>query len=729
MTIHSITEADIETIANLAGACFIDDSFYISLSTDRNERLTAIQTIFSESIRICIAYGDAYYYKSDGVAVAFALWFNYSKLKKENPTAYNHIFPGISHHSDGYKLHNEYNSIKNLLDFSTEYLYLLAIGVQESHRRQGIATLLVNAEKETYPQYNLFTDVSNPQSVKLYQNLGFDILGEKESCTLIRFLSTQDNYQITKNTQLFLALPEHFPIEQLLGRKVQPFLATLPHIQTMQGQGAAFKQSVTCTSRAKVIALDYDELLTYQRYINVLNYQEIKLNIDKKNILVYVMSANECSQQELSSYIQPTFTNKACEWSLIPDIYISIPIRYRNLNKIIEIHNKQDDFTINRILTSLDFRTIYEAGIPVKELDKQGFKDRIARYYLGKIAVQIQSESEITFNGVNNSVNNIGNPAELGIIISIDHTTQCGVLHLVSLSCGLLLTQLLDSISRNQINIQTATSSENLYSYIKREFDIEKKGTAKSFITVPQKREMIQNDLLASILFCETLYDDDESIGKVADAEILKKLESLTGSAQYNYACVFSYTNVLIQMSDALAGSITERIVKESVTLLYIELILFEEAAIHIANDEIVRFLTCLDKYSPDTVLRNINFIISNHVRTIEFWEIQMNYPSSKKSVNDIRRSFKIKKEQEIVERNKTQLLTIYQIRSGIVDRTEASILSAAGIILTVISVTDLITDSSKSPVLSLIALLIGIVLLTKRFIFQKILTNNKEYK
>ena len=220
---------------------------------------------------------------------------------------------------------------------------------------------------------------------------------------------------------------------------------------------------------------------------------------------------------------------------------------------------------------------------------------------------------------------------------------------------------------------------------------LKKKGTAKSFITIPQKREEIGNDLLASMLFCETLYEDNESIGKVADKEIVQKLVSPTGIAQYNYACVFAHTNIVMQISDTLQGSVTERIIKESITLFYIELILFEEAAIYIADDRIVNFLTQLDQYSPNQVLKNINLIISNHVRTIEFWDIQMNYPSSKKSVDDIRRAFKIRKEQEKIECNKAQLLTIHQIRSAIVDRTEASILSAAGIILTVISVIDII--------------------------------------
>ena len=65
-----------------------------------------------------------------------------------------------------------------------------------------------------------------------------------------------------------------------------------------------------------------------------------------------------------------------------------------------------------------------------------------------------------------------------------------------------------------------------------------------------------------------------------------------------------------MQISDTLQGSVTERIIKESITLFYIELILFEEAAIYIADDRIVNFLTQLDQYSPNQVLKNINLFL-----------------------------------------------------------------------------------------------------------------------
>ena len=722
MTIKPIRKTDIDTVAWLAAECFADDKFYNSLHPDREQRKELLKSIFIESIHICMLHGHAYYYEVRGNCIAFALWFDYNQLKKTDIKAYNHIFTSTESELES-RLKEELQSIEKILNDSREYLYLLAIGVEPSHRRQGIATSLVSKMQEAYPQYNLFADVSNQRSLQIYRQLGFEVLGKEENCTYIRFLSQQKEDCIPARKSIYLALPLTCSPTQFFDREIKPKPITLPYMKVSGTKGPFFCQSLYQSSPAQLVKISYAELLCYQRAINVINFQELELTINALSIIAYVSSSNEQKDIIYNNTTYHSLYCKQCEWSIIPDIYISVPILYRNIQTLIQTHNQQNDFTVNRLLTSLEFRTTYEAGIPVKELDNRCFKYRIRRFYLGKVTVQIQSEDQISFNGIL-SKNNIGLPVEIGLIVSIDEMTQCGVLHLVSLSCGLPITQLLDSASRNQINIiQTDSQSENFYQYIKREFEIEKKGTAKSFITIPQKREKVGNDLLASILFCETLYADNESIGKVADMEISRKLESPTGIAQYNYASVFAHTNIVIQLSDTLQGSMTERIIKESITLFYIELILFEEAAIHIANDKIVNFLTQLDQYSPNQVLRNINFIISTHVRTIEFWDIQMNYPSSKKSVDDIRRAFKIRKEQEKIECNKAQLLTIYQIRSGIVDRTEASILSAAGVILTVISVIDLITDTSKSPLLSITALLVGILLLIKRFIFQKILS------
>lgn len=724
MNLKPITEETLSTIAHLASECFIDDPFYRDIATSPEQRLAALEQIFIQSIRICIKYGYAYYYEQDGKSSAFALWFNYNKLKKQDKTAYNHIFP-VNHNSPIHKkIQKELYQIDDIICDNTEYLYLLAIGVTKNFRRQGIATRMIESVQKAYPEYNLFADLSNRQSAKLYQRLGFELIGEESACIFTHYQSKMPVYNFSRTDEIHLALPMNFPLDSFLNRVPQSTAIQIPYLQTIENETYHFfKQSLYHHSEARLVTIDYDELLNFQRLINVSKYQELKKTIYEKTILLYTSLTNDRTLPKISSNTKRILTTKKEEWELIPDFYISIPIRYNNVELLKLAHSKHDTPIINQILRALNFRTKYEAGIPIQELENRNFKYRIRRYYIGTINVQIQAEEEISFcGGHKTDVNNIGVPMEMEMIVSIDQMTQTGVLHIVALSCGLLTTQLLDSISRNQLNIQRDSRYENLYQYLKREFDIEKKGAPKSFITTSKDRKEISDNLLASILFCETFYEDGEVLGTVIDTEIVKKLASKNGLAQYNYASVYAYTNVAIQLSSTLAGNMTERIVKESITLFYIELILFEEAAIHIANDKIITFLTQLDKYSPDTVLKSINKIISSHMRTIEFWDIQMNYPSSKKSIDDLRRAFKIRKEQEVIERNKTQLFAIYQIRSSIIDRTESSILSAAGIILTVISVIDIITDNSKSPVLSAVALIVGILLILKRYFFQRLL-------
>lgn len=719
MDIKPIKETDIQKITELAYDCFINDPFYVSIKPNNDERRIFLNQIFSESILICLEYGVAYYYEIDQIPIAFALWFDYNKLKKQKPSSYNHIFP--SDQKDlllSEKILKEQQFIDSLLKENTNYLYLLSIGVLSNYRRRGIASDLVSILQNAFPQYNLITDLSNKESIALYKRLGFEILGEKADCTFLRYLSPCNKYHLSKDDVIHLAIPPEFQINDFFNRNVSYKEIEIPYLQNAL---FSFTQGLYQKTKAKIIDITYEELIKYQRFIDLNRHIEIIKEEKNQLILFYVIiDKNKIRDLNTIPFISSPLSKKQ-ESDITPDIYISIPICYNDIQKLEEKHSKSNNFTVNQILYALDFRSHYEAGIPIKELDNRNFKNRISRYYLGNIIIQLQPEEIISFAGNLHSNNiYIGNPVEISIVVSIDKMTNSGVLHLISFSCGLLITQLLDSISRNQLNIQTPLQLKNLYQYLKEEFNIEKKGSAKSFLSIPCDRKDIGNDMLASMLFCETHYMQDEELGTIIDPFIEKKLASNYGIAQYNYASVFAHTNIAIQLSNTLAGTILERITKESVTLFYIELILFEEASIHIANDQIINFLSRLEKYTPSSVLQNINFIISNYVRTIEFWDIQMNYPSSKESINHLREAFNIEKEQALIERNKSQLLTIYQTRRDIIDRKEASILSTIGVILAGISSVEAINNCGDNLILYIVIFLVIIILYLKRYILSK---------
>jgi hypothetical protein len=274
-------------------------------------------------------------------------------------------------------------------------------------------------------------------------------------------------------------------------------------------------------------------------------------------------------------------------------------------------------------------------------------------------------------------------------------------------------------------------STPNLYQYLFDEFGIEKKGAAKNFMTIPESREEIMgednSDLMASILFGEALYDDGEYLSKVVDKDIMRILSDKNGIAQYNYATVYVFHNVLVQMSKSFQTDLQERIKQESITLFYIELILFELSALGIANDQSIQYLADIDnkEFNPKKVLGKINSILSGYVKSIEFWNVQLNYPSSKRSMEDIRKYFFIEKEKAIFQRNKRELLMIYDMRSDIVDKYENVLITTIMAILAAISAISTIFDVSSIQK-GFITCFIAVCAL---FFYRKYLSKKTHYK
>lgn len=726
MKICQIRGEDIDSISKLASECFEEDPFYKHLDASLEKRREKLQALFKESIRICKDYGYAYYIKENGEYIAFALWFNYAELKREHIKDYNFIFGrGLENSSFSSALNEETQIIDKLINDCPEYLYLLAVAVRKDYRRKNIASYLVRVMMDTFPDYNFFADISNLSSVSLYEKLGFETIGKNNGCTFVRYLSSQLKMNF-KEKVIYIGFPISFDPSAIGIKDKKLERRRFNFLETNDDVIPYFTSSLYSSTEVDIYPITYEELLNYQRLINILFFQEIKYEEAGRLIIIYVACCE--SFPGFHNYDASSVLHNNKEGRLIPDLFVSIPVKYEDITLLDKLHVAQYPL-IRRLLTALKFRTTYEAGIPVKTGNPHDFKNRIERFYLGKVKIQILSECEVSFNGIESECTMLGEPVEVGLIVAIDKNTSCGVLHLVSLTCGLLVTHLLDSVSRNQVNVITENETANLYSYLYDQFKIEKKGSAKNFLTLPYDRAKIDNDILASILFCETLYDEGVALGKIADREILEICKSPVGMAQYNYACVYSYTNVLVQLSESFRGGIEERIIKESITLFYIELVLFEEAAICIANEEIIDFLTDIDKYSPKKVVRYIDHIISEHVKSIDFWNIQMNYPSSKKSIDDIRRSFKIEEIRAILKRNQEQLLMIYNTRSDIVDKAEAILLSTVGTVFTILSVMNFVIEpKNRSLIVITVFIIFFILFVYRRFLLKRLAYGRKYF-
>ena len=721
--IQPITCNDIACVSALAADCFIDDPFFLQLSSNKKKRLNLLTAIYKTTIQICIDYGYAYGIKKEGNFISFILYFNYKELKEYHPKEYDYIFRSSGNAKIKTLISKEVKEIDKIINNHAEYLYLLAIGVKQEDRRKGYASKLIKTIQQVYSNYNLFTDASNKSSVNLCKKLGFDLLKETGGCILLRYLTSgKKQATITEYSTVWLAVPHSLKVENLDINIINEEVTKIKY-ETVSGNDPYFKYSLCANTKARILQINYADLLKYQRYINITYFDEIQLEYGGKIILLYVTRCVSFPGLKNDPYHVDS-CKKLKEWNLIPDVYTSIPIQYADIATF-HIQEKRS-FLINRMMKSLEHRTLFEAGNPVRELDNNNFKDRINRYYLGTIRLQIIRGRDVAFCPDANENSPEREPVNIEMIVSVDKDTKCGVLHLIVLSCGLPVSRYLDSFSRNHVNVVTHNKAINLYRYLKEKYKIEKKGAAKHFLTIMEERDEIMKknkDLLASVLFCEALFEEGVSLSKVIDKNIMDILSDQNGIAQYNYASVYVFKNVLIQMSKSFQTGLYDRIVKESITLFYIELILFELAAIGIANDWIIQYLTHIDaQFHPGKVLKDINQMFSKHIKSIEFWNIQLNYPSSKRSVDDIRRYFNMAEEKTIFRRNQRELLTIYDMRSDIVDKSESKFISIIMLVFTVISVANVVFSNVKNQSEILLTPFIAILVL---FIYRKYLFKN----
>jgi hypothetical protein len=192
----------------------------------------------------------------------------------------------------------------------------------------------------------------------------------------------------------------------------------------------------------------------------------------------------------------------------------------------------------------------------------------------------------------------------------------------------------------------------------------------------------------------ETIYSSDEELGTFIDKEILSISESSTGMGQYDRAFVCVCSNVFLQFCEHFCASKNSRLHEQAITFFYIELLMFEEAAIQIADHNIVASLSEVKSISPKKFLHNTVKIRKQYAKTSEFWDIQVNYPSSKKSVSMIREAFKMNELLERMNRNERELGNVFEGQRDIMDRTEASMLNYIILFLTLIQGLSIILPS-----------------------------------
>ena len=596
-----------------------------------------------------------------GELTAFACAFEYTELKRNGRKWLN---PGDK----------EWRQIETL---GTNVVVIpLLVGKEKVGR-------LVELLREQYRDSHLLFRISGEQSEKFQEDLA--VVSEKnlkshrydaagENVWLFHFapqIRMEDTYF---EEEILLILPGQEVLLEMGIEEAEVTMVELTGYEIVQSEkGSAFFRKPGAACEGVLLQCDYEQLLRYQRFINLTDYEEHFEQTDRGKALIYSEKYQSDSSLLWNDLLREMVKTRKAEWSIVPDSYIMYPVTYKDHDRLLECAC-YDNQEISNYMHYMDIRLQCETGVPFGKdgIDlMERYKNRLERIPLGRLRVRITLEMILDI--LDHEDQPVGCDAEVEAVLSIDRSSHIGVLTLVSLSTPFLLSHFLDNIVRNQLMvIEENGEAVNLYAYMQGKWGLNASGTPKSYEMIPKEKNCLNKKQLGAVLLSETIYEEEEDFGEFTDAEILKLTNSETGMGQYSRAFVVAHTNVLLDFEKDLRGTIQARMYNAAFTCFYVELLMFEEAALTCFNKELIDLMAEVMRIEPTEFLTSARTITNRYLNTVDFWNVSVNYPSSQKSLQMIRKSFLIDDLREKMEYNQKQVGNIFNINREIVDRQEA---------------------------------------------------------
>lgn len=476
--------------------------------------------------------------------------------------------------------------------------------------------------------------------------------------------------------RLWLALPEGISCKGFFGEAhLNRKSVWLENYSAQEGGSLVFEKEEFGGCMADAYEITYEQLLSYQKYVNIFSCKEHMVmrpsEEDGVSTLFVYTSEGKLSQGDIyNDRLREMVASRGKEWELVGDVILMYPVVAEDKSKITDALSQYETI-INSYMHYLDVRLQCETGVPYGHdgadmMDR--FKKRIKRYYLE--AVRCRITEEMIMDILDKEDVAVGADIFTQLMVAIDEESGVGVLYVISLSSPFLLSHLLDNGVRNQIMVVKEQGTIcNLYEYVKEKWEITLSGTPKSYVTIPSEKNVIDEQQLAALLMSETIYEEGEEFSRLVDPKVVGLAGEAHGMGQYDIAYVGVTSNTFIQFYPSYRGSIQFRLFWNSVTAFYIELILFEEAAITRFNKKLVELMSDANKVDAEVFLKKNRDVTNEYLNTVEFWDVQLNYPSSQHSIRMIKEAFQEQKLLDRMERYQSQVRNIFEINKELVDR------------------------------------------------------------
>jgi GNAT superfamily N-acetyltransferase len=264
--------ADINETADLFVHCFEHDLYYSAFFFKGKKKTASFRRLVLNTVALCVEHGGAYGIFDGNILASFVLLFDYPKIKCENKAMFYSIFSGdpksrvLPYKSE---LHGR------IRELGENVTYLLSIGTHESYRRGRLASALVDFVLERYASDYIVGDVSNGKSLSIYRERGFEISDIDDGYFFVKRspehkLSGRD---LEKDSILLLTADEG-QLKEIFSdnsyhceRKMISGYST----RTINGSEVVVKSPFESCD-LYMATLSYEQLLRYQRIINVCDY-------------------------------------------------------------------------------------------------------------------------------------------------------------------------------------------------------------------------------------------------------------------------------------------------------------------------------------------------------------------------------------------------------------------------------------------------------------------------
>lgn len=474
-----------------------------------------------------------------GELTAFACAFEYTGLKRNGRKWLN---PGDK----------EWRQIETL---GTNVVVIpLLVGKEKVGR-------LIELLREQYRDSHLLFRISGEQSEKFQEDLA--VVSEKnlkshrydaagENVWLFHFapqIRMEDTYF---EEEILLILPGQEVLLEMGIEEAEVTMVKLTGYEIVRSEkGSAFFRKPGAACEGVLLQCDYEQLLRYQRFINLTNYEEHFEQTDRGKALIYSEKYQSDSSLLWNDLLREMVKTRKAEWSIVPDSYIMYPVTYKEQDRLLECAC-YDNQEIGNYMHYMDIRLQCETGVPFGKdgIDlMERYKNRLERIPLGRLRVRITLEMILDI--LDHEDQPVGCDAEAEAVLSIDRLSHIGVLTLVSLSTPFLLSHFLDNIVRNQLMvIEENGEAVNLYAYMQEKWGLNASGTPKSYEMIPKEKNCLNKKQLGAVLLSETIYEEGEDFGEFTDAEILKLTNSETGM----FATETGQADVTINVSAEIDG-------------------------------------------------------------------------------------------------------------------------------------------------------------------------------